>query len=320
MNLQDIITYRENAGKESEFNSNNKDYNEYNNFETLEDLKNRQKINIKSREVEDNDDKNNSSNYSYTRSNRIEKELENKIEQNNINNKENIVDNNLNKDKDIIGEGDIIDKLIRKIRNKQDINLTQKVQKKTLSNLDEELRLGLKQLEKIQTKKNQKVISNNQKNIEIGKKFKSFFDLNSFNKQNYNISHYKKGSYFSYKNIKILKPIIYFHSERKNNIDYNHKQKKQNKYYLSSIDGKVIIDGERKNPYDNLDNLLKGIREPIRNEFKNNLKRQRSFSLDNKRIYEKNQNFLDFGIRKVDYYNKNYFLEEINRIDNLLFS
>ena len=77
MNLQDIITYRENQGKESEFNSNTKENNA---------------------KILNKDDKDNSSNYSYTRSNMIEKEIENNLESknNNIDINKNNQENNQN--------------------------------------------------------------------------------------------------------------------------------------------------------------------------------------------------------------------------------
>ena len=149
------------------------------------------------------------------------------------------------------------------------------------------------------------------------------FEFNkTFNGSKFKGPQYKHGTYYNYKSIKILKPEIYFHKERKKDQSYKYMKRKENPFYLSCIDGKAIIGGERKNPEDNLEYILRGIRTPAnkRKEFNNNLKRQRSYSTDKRNINEQNQSFSDFGIRKVNYYNKNYFLEELDRIHDLLFS
>lgn len=334
MNLQDIITYREYQEKESEYNSNKRKNNVSNNLYTPREYENNQQKLSSSRKKEvevidgnnlnndiEKEDKNNSSNYSYTRSNRIEKEIENNI---NNNNKENINNLNNNDNKEGTGDGDIIDELISKIRTKQDLGIRREVRRKSLSNLDEELKLGLKQLDKIQTKCNKKLNLKSQINFEGSKKYKEvMFEFNkTFNGSKFKGPQYKYGTYYNYKSIKILKPEIYFHKERKKDQSYKYIKRKENPFYLSCIDGKAIIGGERKNPEDNLEYILRGIRTPAnkRKEFNNNLKRQRSYSTDKRNINEQNQSFSDFGIRKVNYYNKNYFLEELDRIHDLLFS
>ena len=50
-----------------------------------------------------------------------------------------------------------------------------------------------------------------------------------------------------------------------------------------------------------------------------NLNLKRSYSMNQRKIGNMNR-FLDFGIRKINYYNKNYFMDELNRINNLLLS
>ena len=333
MNLQDIITQREYQEKESGYNSNKRKNNASNNLYTPREYENNQQKLSSSRKKEvevidgnnlnndiEKEDKNNSSNYSYTRSNRIEKEIENNIN----NNKENINNLNNNDNKEGTGDGDIIDELISKIRTKQDLGIRREVRRKSLSNLDEELKLGLKQLDKIQTKCNKKLNLKSQINFEGSKKYKEvMFEFNkTFNGSKFKGPQYKHGTYYNYKSIKILKPEIYFHKERKKDQSYKYIKRKENPFYLSCIDGKAIIGGERKNPEDNLENILRGIRTPAnkRKEFNNNFKRQRSYSTDKRNINEQNQSFSDFGIRKVNYYNKNYFLEELDRIHDLLFS
>ena len=340
MNLPDIITYREykeNQDKESELNSNIKSNNKYKNIDSQREYRNiSQKMpSSRTNELEVNngdnlnideekDDKNNSSNYSYTRSNKIEKEIEDNIKkENNTNNKENI-QNKLNKINDKENNNDIIDELIEKVKNKEDIRINNEIPKKTLTNLDEEIKLGLKQLDKIQTKFSKIPTSKNKINYEGNYTYKKvLFELSkTLNGQKTKLPQYKRGTYFNYKNIKILKPSIYFYTQRQKKKNYNYVKKNENKFYLSSIDGKAIIDGERKNPDDNLDNILKNIRDPFnkRRDLNDSLRNTRSYSTDRRTSYEKNKYYPDFGFRKINYYNKSYFLEELNRINSLLFS
>ncbi len=314
MNLQDIITYRENQGKESEFNSNIKENNP----------------NINNNNILNKDDKDNSSNYSYTRSNMIEKEIENNLESKNNNrdiknnqenNQNNLNENNNDEKKD---KSDIIDELIEKIKNKKDLGNKKDVHKLNLNKLDEELKLGLKQLNKIQTQFNNRPILNTPKTLQENRKFKEvIFEISkSLNSVKPKTPHYKSGSYLTYKNIKIIKPTIYFLEKPKKIQTYKYTPKIENKFYLSSIDGKAIINGERKNPEDNLGNILKNMNNPTnkRNAFSNVWERRRSYSTYRRSFEEENKYFPDFGNRKINYYGKNYFFEELNRINNLLFS
>ena len=112
----------------------------------------------------------------------------------------------------------------------------------------------------------------------------------------------KRGTYYNYKNMYIMKPSYYIQTERRSNI-YEYPRKNENKFYMSSIDGKIIVNGERKN---------------LEQNFGQNNKR--SFSRDKKKDIETNNNWKDFGMRKVYYYDKNYFVNELNKIDKLLFS
>ena len=310
MNLQDIITYRENQGKESEINSNIKESNA---------------------KILNKDDKDNSSNYSYTRSNMIEKEIENNLENksNNIyinkNNQESNQNNlNENDNKEKIEKNDIIDELIEKIKNKKQLYIKKDIPKLNFSKLDEELKLGLKQLNKIQTQFNCRPILNTPKILEGNRKYKEvIFEINkSLNSVKSKTPHYRTGSYLSFKNIKIIKPTIYFLEKPKKIQTYKYIPKKNNQFYLSSIDGKAIINGERKNPEDKLGNLLKNKNNPVnkRKIFSNDGERRRSYSTYKRNVEEENKYFPDFGNRKIYYYRKIYFFEELNRINNLLFS
>lgn len=320
MNLQDIMTSRENQEKDSKFGSNLKENNAKNIYDSREgDIEN---------DVNKND-KNNSSNYSYTRSNMIEKEIENNIE--NKNNKQLKNNNKIDKIKNnrkLYGN-DIIDELVDKIKNKESFNIPRKVPRKSLVNWDEELKLGLEQISKIPTKISRNNSFYNSKELESQsfKKSKKYNDVISLLEKSMNMkinkgSNYNRnnGAFLYYKNIEILKPTIYFNNSRRNNKVYQPIRKNKNNFYLSSIDGKAIIDGERKNPVNNFEMFLQKMRDQKNKTlfFENdNLKMRRSFSTN----FNKNdKRFPDFGIRKINYYNKNYFMDEINRINNLLFS
>ena len=343
MNLQDIITYRETQGKESEFNSNIKDNNINSNINFKREYENKNILNVRSKKIEVNEidnlnndnkeDKNNSSNYSYTRSNMIEKEIENNLEHNIENNNIKINkntqgnnQNNLNKNckEENNEKNDFIDELIEKIRNKKDLGIKNEIPKINFDKLDEELKTGLNQLNKIQTKFNYRPFLNSSKNLEGNKKYKEIiYEMRrALNSEKYKTPQYKNGTYFSYKNMKIIKPSIYFQNKRKKIQSNKYIKKKENHFYLSSIDGKIIIEGERKNPDDKLEKIFKRIGNLTnkRNALSINFNGGRSYSVDKGNNYEKNKYFLDFGIRKVNYYNKNYFFEELNRINNLLFT
>ena len=336
MSLQNIIASKEDQEEQS--NTNTLD-NYINNNKTK---KYYDKERVFNKEI-NNENKNDSINYSNNVSNIIEKEnnkehniednLEinnNNIEIDNINNnfydntKENNNINNNKKDNNIkieinennvngnnkeeIKEKDIIDELIEKIRNNQDLGLPKINPKKSFDELDEELKLGLENLNKIKTKSNKKTILDTQnelekKSFERNKKYNEVISelTKTLIKPKNSGKPYKTGSYYNYKNMHIIKPSHYFQNERKNLINENQK-KKDNKFYLSSIDGKIIVNGERRD-------LDKNI---CHNERQN-------YSMNKRKNYEDNNNFfIDFGYRKLNAYNKNYFKDELDKINKLL--
>ena len=237
-------------------------------------------------------------------------ENNNYIFNNNINTerKENI---NVSNNKEIVKEKDIIDELIEKIRNNQDLNISKDYKKMTISELDEEVKIGLETLNNIKTGSNKKTILDTQnelerKSFERNKKYNEVIsELTKPIKQFKNDKvQYKTGTYFDFKNMQIIKPTFYFQTERKNEQIYEHPTKIKNKFYTSSIDGKIIVNGERKF----LD----------KNFYKND---SQIFSYTKKRNIENKYNFPDFGFRKLDYYyNKNYFVDELKKMDKLLFN
>ena len=243
----------------------------------------------------DNINENNNYNYNYREYNMNPEKKENINDLNN---------NEINKDKDII------DELIEKIRKNEDLNISKDYKKKTFSELNEELKMGLENLNNIKTGSNRKSILDTQnelerKSFERNKKYNEVIsELTKKVKQpKSNITQYKPGSYFDYKNIQIIKPNYYFQTEGKNEQIFENPTKNQNKFYMSSIDGKIIVNGERK--------FLDKDFYKSDNRCFSNFKRK---NIDNK------YNFPDFGFRRLDYYNKNYFADELKRMDKLLFN
>ena len=349
MSLQNIITYRED-NKEEESNTLENYVNNKDNEKTGRESKN---IN---NEINFNNDKNNlnsSSHYSNSNYNINEKEIENennnehniddkKEDSDNINininnldlNKENnniITENNINdinnmndinninnnqqqEKEEKIEEKDIIDELLDKIRNNQDLGIPKEDPKKAFENLEQELKLGLEQLNQIKTGSNKKTILDTQnelvkKSFERNKKYNEVISelTKNIKKSNNNVvNKYKRGTYYNYKNLFILNPRFYFQEEKKNKIHENPKRNEE-RFYMSNIDGKVIINGERKN-VDNFDN---------NNNYSKTYRRYYSF--DKKKNTGLN-NLQSFGIRKINCYDKNYFMRELNKINNFLFS
>ena len=263
---------------------------------------------------------------------------------NNINNNQNIENNNNNYNKDIPQqkgeEKDIIDELIEKIRTNQQIT-DRESSKDALNRLDEEIKLGLERLNELFPNKNtyfDNKDNNNNNNNKIGKmkvNNRKFTDLlheinktlNDTNKKTY----YKRNHYYDYKNMKIMKPRVYFQSESRLPLFGNNKSS-HNNLYMSSIDGKLIVNGERKNLFSslNLGNIYKNTGNnfyPMKtsinfnNDYNfNNLYKRRNYSIDkissNFGFKKRNPSF---NVRSANRFNKDYFKDELYKIQNLLF-
>ena len=344
MNLQNIIISRENQEEQSNTNTLE---NYINNNKTKKNYDGEKSLNKEINNVNKNDSINYSNNVSniIEKENNKEHNIEDNLELNNNNieidnlnnnlydsnenNNINIIDNNNNKESNIkieinennennvnnvndnnkeeIMEKDIIDELIEKIRNNQDLGIPKVNPKKSFAELDEELKLGLQNLNKIKTKSNKKTILDTQnelekKSYERNKKYNEVISelTKTLIKPKNTERQYKTGSYYNYKNMHIMKPSHYFQSERKNFFNENVK-KKENKFYMSSIDGKMIVNGER--------------RDLDKNEYQNN---RQSYTNNKRQNYMDNNFFADFGNRKLNYYNKNYFKDELEKINKLL--
>ena len=296
---------------------------------------------------------NNINNNIYNNNNNNIKEHEININNENMNiNKEHIIDNNKdnkvsnkdNKKENNIQEKDIIDELIEKIKSNEIIS-NKEANKEALNKLDEEIKLGLEKLKEIDTS-NKLLLDSNDEKISNNRKFKSLlYEINKSINETKNKTFYKMGTYIDYKNFKILKPREYFQTEKKpikRFIRY-----KKDGIYLSSIDGKVIVNGERKDVGNSInfnnnceDNnmLMKswnnfsqiknwGINNQNNNNcgFEYDLSKsygggRKSYSHRNKRREIDIGSIPQYRVRKINKYNKDYFKEELNKINNLLFS
>ena len=259
---------------------------------------------------------------------------------NNINNNQNQnIENNIPQQKG--EEKDIIDELIEKIRTNQQIT-NRESSKESLNRLDEEIKLGLERLNELFPSQNTyfdtKDKDNNNNKNKIGKmkvKNRKFTDLlheiNKILNDTNNKTYYKRNHYYDYKNMKIMKPRIYFQSESRLPI-YGKLQNSHNNLYMSSIDGKLIVNGERKNLFSssNLENIYKNTGNnfyPMKtsinfnNDYNfNNLNRRRNYSIDkiNSNFEYKKRN-PSYNIRSANRFNKDYFKDELYKIQNMLF-
>ena len=137
--------------------------------------------------------------------------------------------------------------------------------------------------------------------------------------------------------MKIIKPRIYFQSEKRRPVKQYIKNKKSG-IYLSSIDGKIIVNGERKDVPDINDNMCRKSYNfsPINNNINNfnnfgftsstfncnySLNRGRNYSIDRmKRNDIDIDNIPVYRVRRINKYNKDYFKDELEKMNNLLFS
>ena len=262
---------------------------------------------------------------------------------NNINNYQNIENNNNNYNKDIPQqkgeEKDIIDELIEKIRTNQQITRRES-SKDTLNRLDEEIKLGLERLNELFPNQNTYFDNkeNNSNKNKIGKmkvnnrKFTDLLhEINKTLNDTNNKTYYKRNHYYDYKNMKIMKPRVYFQSESRLPSFGNNKSS-YNNLYMSSIDGKLIVNGERKNLFSslNLGNIYKNTGNnfyPMKTSINfnrdynyNNLNKRRNYSIDkissNFGFKKRNPSF---NVRSANRFNKDFFKDELYKIQNLLF-
>ena len=342
INTDNINDKKDNININKDINYNDNNLNDNNNINNnINDIHSNENQNL-------NDNIKNNYNLNSNENNQINIANENNIinsqlinSQDNENTKNIIINNNnsnINKDNKTqkIEEKDIIDELIERIRaNKQ---LTEKQSyKETLNKLDEDLKLGLERLNQIHT--NRKSFLDTQKELKNDKysNYKQFNDvlseLNKTKNQIKNKIYYQDGNYIDYKNMKIIRPRIYFQSESKKQIK-RYPNNRNNKFYLSSIDGKIIVNGERRNVPSSMndDEFFRTSMNLCQNKSKNyeTININRSFAKEPK-MYSHDKNYrykndinMDFfrkyGITRNNKFNKDYFKEELEKINDLLFS
>ena len=333
-NTNDNIKEDNNSKEHNIENENNFNYNNYNNQNVIYQDNNinfiaNQNNNIYGTNLISNFNNNNYNNM-------------NNYMSNNINNNQNQnIENNIPQQKG--EEKDIIDELIEKIRTNQQIT-NRESSKESLNRLDEEIKLGLERLNELFPSQNtyfdtkDKDKDNNNNKNKIGRmkvKNRKFTDLlheinKTLNDTN-NKTYYKRNHYYDYKNMKIMKPRVYFQSESRLPI-YGKLQNSHNNLYMSSIDGKLIVNGERKNLFSssNLENIYKNTGNnfyPMKtsinfnNDYNfNNLNRRRNYSIDkiNSNFGYKKRN-PSYNIRSANRFNKDYFKDELYKIQNMLF-
>ena len=309
---------------EEENNNIKEDNNNINNIaDDNNDINNIDKNNIKENDINKKNENINNINH--------ENIIDNKEEDNIVNNKDN------KKKENKIEEKDIIDDLIEKIRAKEKVSNKENC-RDTLNKLDEEVKIGLEKLNEIDTSKKSFLDSKKELKNEkysINNKFNDLLcELNKTLNKTKNKSYYKPGTYIDYKNMKIIKPRIFLHSETKKPFKKYIKTPKRG-VYCSSIDGKIIVNGERRDVSNSINNLNIKCDDMLRKSWNNfgqiknwsindynfgTNKKNRIYSIRNKSREIDLDNIPIYRVRKINKYNKDYFKDELEKMNNLLFS
>ena len=146
-----------------------------------------------------------------------------------------------------------------------------------------------------------------------------------------NRPYYRSGSYIDYKNLKIMKPRVYFESTEKSpTIQYRNNRNNLDRFYISPLDGKLITNGERVNVFcsTNLDDT-QGLGNTTNNLYTLRtsnfddgfyLNKSRNYSYDKMNNSGYHIHFPEYRTRRVNRYNKDYFKDELDKINDLLFS
>ena len=192
---------------------------------------------------------------------------------------------------------------------------------------------------------NNQIIQNNPKMKEVANLIKDYNNQDKNKNDNMQINFYNNNQ------INIVKPDVFFNmgNQKKQNNDENNYENSnnQNKYYISIIDGKAIVNGQRinvnsqyqstpqnNNLFDrkinfnsninNSNKYLFNFDNDRRSSFMENIK-ETNFKLQNlKQNYRfnnieniKNNNKL---FSKINFFNKEFYKEELNKIDDSLFN
>ena len=191
---------------------------------------------------------------------------------------------------------------------------------------------------------NNQIIQNNPKMKEIAHLIKDYNNQDKNKNDNMQINFYNNNQ------INILKPDVFFNmgNQKKQNNDENNYEASntQNKYYISIIDGKAIVNGQRINvnsqyqstPQNNnlFDRKINFNYNVNNNKYLFNLDNDRKSSfMENRRdtnfkLQNLKQNYRFNNIEnsknnnklfsKINFFNKEFYKEELNKIDDSLFN
>ena len=191
---------------------------------------------------------------------------------------------------------------------------------------------------------NNQIIQNNPKMKEIAHLIKDYNNQDKNKNDNMQINFYNNNQ------INILKPDVFFNmgNQKKQNNDENNYEasNNQNKYYISIIDGKAIVNGQRINvnsqyqstPQNNnlFDRKINFNYNVNNNKYLFNLDNDRKSSfMENRRdtnfkLQNLKQNYRFNNIEnsknnnkffsKLNFFNKEFYKEELNKIDDSLFN
>ena len=264
------------------------------------------------------------------------------------------INKNINSNNDLNSPEQLMKEILFKI-NRIKENRAKSSNKINKQNIDKDMYLGFEKTK----------IKNNNKNEYIGKlninnqvfqnnpKMKELVNiLKDYNKdKNENDNDKIQLNFYNTDQINIIKPEIIFYnmSNLKNkNIDCYNKNN-EIKYYVSAIDGKAIVNGQRldvKNEFQLINDNLKNKNVLFdfgddnfmekRNKFKNDQKmwntgKNLDFKLNTFNFFKKNENLLktiretdtrkEFKkINKNNFLSKDFYNEELNKINNSLFN
>ena len=193
---------------------------------------------------------------------------------------------------------------------------------------------------------NNQIIQNNPKMKEIANLIKDY-NQDKNNNDNIQLNFYKNNN-----QINILKPDVFFNMnnpKKQNNEEYNYDNSfNQNKHYISIIDGKAIINGQRININSNFnstpkDNYLeRRINFGDLNNYNNKKKSFFNFENERRNSFFDNKNNLDFKLQNIkknirfnniencknnnrlysrsNYFTKEFYKEELNKMNDNLFN
>ena len=291
----------------------------------------------------------------YNQYNIINNDNDENRQQNFISNNEN---NNINNARVQTNPDEIMNELLFKIRKlkgsrtmkKSDITNTNEI---NLNNNFEMLQRTIKS-DKFKINKNEYIgkINMNNQIIQNNPKMKEIANLiKDYNNQDKNKNDNMQINFYNNNQINILKPDVFFNmgNQKKQSNDENKYEasNNQNKYYISIIDGKAIVNGQRINvnsQYQSTPQNNNLFDRKINFNYNVNNSNKYLFNLDNDRksSFMENRKDTNFKLQnlkqnyrfnniensknnnkffsKLNFFNKEFYKEELNKIDDSLFN